>query len=91
VKICVQNAFLCALRVSVVFWGFQQLGVDFASRRFKQPVRVEVSLGKEGREDRTRNHHRNQHREPCLVDDSCLVAERLRSRARHRAGTGAAL
>jgi hypothetical protein len=46
----------------VVFWGFQKLGVNFASRRFKQMVRVKVSLGKEGREDRTRNHHRNQHR-----------------------------
>jgi hypothetical protein len=36
----------------VVFWGFQKLGVNFASRRFEQMVRVEVSLGKEGREDR---------------------------------------
>jgi hypothetical protein len=66
---------LIVRKSTILGHGFQKLGVNFASRRFKQMVRVEVSLGKEGREDRTRNHHRNQHRELCLVDDSCLVPE----------------
>ena len=67
--------------------GFQKLRVNFSSRRFEQVVRVEVSLSKEGGKDRTRNHHRNQHRELCLVDDSCLVAEQRTDRPHRQAGT----
>jgi VWFA-related protein len=55
--------------------GLKKLGIDLASRRLQDMVGVEVSLSKEGWENRTRDHYRNQYRELRLVDDSCLIAE----------------